>query len=109
MIIGTDNIDYDKVIGLSDDYNGLCEYIRSLVPEQYRHVEAIYNNTRYYINTMILENSSLSLDKKMAITKLLTKNIRVVGYTDVYITCGDLERRINMKRVNSYYEGDKYE
>jgi hypothetical protein len=107
MIIATDIFDMDKVIALRDDYEGLCSYIWTLVPERYKHIDVIYHNTRYYINMCVLKNTSIPLEKKLQISKYLTKNIRVVGYTDTYITCSELEKRINMSKVNKYYEGDK--
>lgn len=107
MIIATDTFDMSKVVSLSEDYDGLCKYIWTLVPDRYKHLDAIYHNTRYYINMCILKDTKISLEKKTQISKYLTKGIRVVGYTDSYITCRDLETRINMKKVNKYYEGDK--
>lgn len=107
MIIATNIFDMDKVIALRDDYEGLCSYIWTLVPERYRHIDAIYHNTRYYINMCVLKNISIPLEKKLQVSKYLTKGIRVVGYTDTYITCSELEKRINISKVNKYHEGDK--
>jgi hypothetical protein len=107
MIIATDVFDMDKVIALRDDYEGLCNYIWTLVPDRYRHIDVIYHNTRYYINMCVLKNALIPLDKKLQVSKYLTKQIRVVGYTDTYITCSELEKRINMSKVDKYHEGDK--
>lgn len=106
MIIATDIFDMDKVIALRDDYEGLCEYIWTLVPERYKHIDVIYHNTRYYINMCVLKSADIPLEKKLQVSKYLTKSIRVVGYTDTYITCRELENRINMSKVNKYHEGD---
>lgn len=108
MIIATNVFDMKKVVSLSEDYDGLCNYIRSLMPERYKHIDAIYHNTRYYLNLEVLKASDISMEKKVSLSEKLTKNIRVVGYMDVYITCKDLERKINMKKVEQYYRGEKY-
>ena len=50
MIIATKDINFDKVIKLVNNEDDLCSYIKSLVPEKYSHCDAIYHNTRYYIN-----------------------------------------------------------
>lgn len=108
MIIATNSFDMGKIISMSENYEGLCSYIRTLVPDRYKHIDAIYHNTRYYINLEVLKAKDITMQKKMALSKLLTKGIRVVGYMDVYITCTDLERKVNMKKVEQYHRGDKY-
>lgn len=107
MIIATDIFDKDKVLSLKDDYEGLCSYVWTLVPEKFKHLDVIYHNTRYYINMCILQDTGISLDVKTQISKLLTRSIRVVGYMDKYITCRDLDSRVDMNKVNKYHEGDK--
>lgn len=106
MIIATNSIDLKKVAGLSEDYEGLCDYVKSLVPARYAHVDAIYHNTRYYINLEVLKSNDIPIDKKVALSKLLTKSIHVCGCMDIYITCKELESRINMKRVNQFKEAE---
>lgn len=107
MIIATNSFDMNKVVRLSESYEELCSYIMSLVPERYRHIDAIYHNTRYYLNLEVLKSKDIPMDKKTALSKLLTKGIRVVGYMDIYITCNEMERKINMKKVDQYHKGDK--
>lgn len=109
MIIATTNIDLKKIVSLASDYDGLCDYIKSLVPDAYSHIDAIYHNTRYYINLQVLKDSKISMEKKTELSKYLTKNIRVVGYMGKYITCDDLEMHIDMQKVKRYREGDKHE
>lgn len=108
MIIATKQIDFDKVISLHRDQDGLNAYVRSLIPSRVAHVDAIYHNTRFYICYMIMQRTDVKLDVKQALSKLLTRNIRVVGYTEDYIAIEELERYVNMKQVNKYREGDLY-
>ncbi len=106
MIIATDVFDMDRILALKDDYEGMCDYIWTLVPDRYKHLDVIFHNTRYYINMCVLKSETIPMEVKSAISKYLTKSIRVVGYTDTYITCSELEKRVNMNRVNKYFEGD---
>ena len=107
MIIATKNIDMQKIISMARDESGLCAYIHSVVPERYKHCDAIYHNTRYYVNLEVLKNSDISMENKMALSTLLTKNIRTVGYMGTYITCQELEMRVDMNKVMRYHEGDR--
>ena len=107
MIIATNSFDMDKVLRLVGNYEGLCEYVKSLVPDRYKHIDAIYHNTRYFLNLEVLKSKDIPMDKKTELSKLLTKGIRVVGYMDVYIACNEMERKINMKKVDQYHRGDK--
>ena len=109
MVIATKVIDIDKIVKLSSDYDALCEYIKGLVPKDFKHVDAIYHNTRYYINITILKSDAISLEKKNILSNMLTRNIRVVGYMDRYVTCDELAMHVNTERVIKYYEGDRHE
>lgn len=106
MIIATKNIDMQKIVSMVKDECGLSSYIHSIVPERYKHCDAIYHNTRYYINLEVLKNTDISMDNKMALSALLTKNIRTVGYMGTYITCQELEMRVDINKVMRYHKGD---
>lgn len=108
MIVATDAFDMQKVKSLIKSGGDLCEYAMSLVPDRYKHVDGIYHNTRYFLNLNILKATDISLEDKTAASASLTAGLHVVGYMDDYITCGEMERHINMKKVNKYFEGDKY-
>ena len=109
MVVATTDIDIKKIVSLESDYGGLCQYIKSLVPDHYAHIDAIYHNTRYYINLQVLKDNNIPMDKKTELSKYLTKNIRVVGFMGKYISCEDLEMHIDMQKVKKYREGDKHE
>lgn len=108
MLIATKEFSLDEVLKLSSNYDGLCKYIKELVPEHYRHIDAIYHNTRYYISLQVLKDKSIPIEKKMELSKNLTAGIRVVGFIGKYITCDDLEAHIDMRKVKCYYEGENH-
>lgn len=108
MIIATNSFDMDTIRSIVKDRGDLNEYVLGLVPDRYKHVEAIAHNTRYYLNLQISKSKEFSLQDKTWINFELTRNIHVVGYMGIYITCGELERHINMSRVEQFHKGDKY-
>lgn len=108
MIIATDTFDIEEVKSLLRDGKDLCTYVRGLIPDRYKHVDGIYHNTRYYLNLTILKSDKFTLEDKMKASAALTRGLHVVGYLDSYLTCGVLERRINMNKVIKYFEGEKY-
>ena len=108
MLIATRDFEISDIVNLASNYDALCNYIRELVPREYRHIEAIYHNTRYYINLQVLKDNKRPMEKKMELSKNLTTNMRVVGFMGKYITCDDLEAHIDMRRVKRYYEGDNH-
>lgn len=108
MIIANLNYSSSELIKRVDNFEELCKYIRSTVPEEYRHVDAIYHNTRYYLNTRVLEDSSIPLNTKKKLSDALTTGLRTVGVLGDWVTCGELNRRANMEKINKYRKGDKH-
>lgn len=106
MIIGTDEVDLNKVMKYKDSEEDMEAYIMSLIPERYKHVDAIYRNTRYYVNTCVLRSKKLTLDMKKQLSDMLTRNLRVVGFLGSFHTCAELELHVSMRRVNKYHEGE---
>lgn len=106
MIVGTLNFDKAVVTSLADDYEGMCKYVRGLVPEILRHVDAIYNNTRYYISYEILKDTSIKLDLRQQISNQLTRNIHVVGQMGRFIPCEQIISLVSREKLIKYYRGD---
>lgn len=108
MIVATNVFDMPLIREMVKKRTDLCAYVHGLVPDRYKHVNAIEHNTRYLLNLNIVNDDSISLDNKLWATQELTKNLHVVGYIDSIVTTSDVEKIINMKKVEKYYEGDKY-
>ena len=106
MIIANLNYSKSELVSRMNNFDELCKYVRSTIPEKYRHVDAIYHNTRYYLNTCVLEDDTLNLSVKKQLSDILTKNIRVVGVLGEWVPCSELDRRTNLNRVFKYYKGD---
>ena len=106
MVIATRDVDIQKVLSLADNEETLCAYIKSLIPSKYQHVDAIYNNTKYFINLCILENNKISMRDKDKLNAILLKHVRVVGYLGNFITCKELDFYVDAERVYEYYKED---
>lgn len=99
MIIATKVVNYEELLKRKSDYEGLCAYIRELMPKEVRDVDAIYHNTRYYYNYMVLRNNSIPLKDKKALSNILTRNIRVVGIMGTYVSINEIESSVSIKRL----------
>lgn len=106
MIIGSYEVDKDKILELQDDPDSMYSYIDSLVPSKYKHIKPITYNQRYYAGTLILSDNDISVETKRKINDVLIKNLHVNGYLGVFISCEKLEEYINMNTVNQYLKGE---
>lgn len=102
MLIGTSKISHDleKHITSLEDFMG---YARSLVPQEFRHNEALVHNQAYY-NAMVLRKSvNVAWDKKKEIIETVMKSITVSGYTDVVIDIESINDFVDMNRVDKFW------
>lgn len=102
MIVATDVFVFDDVKAIIRHRGDIRGYVDGLVPSRYKHVEAIAHNTRYLLNLQVLKSGEFTLDEKSWINSELTRGLHVVGYMDCYITCSELERAVNIKKVERY-------
>lgn len=109
MLIATRSFNREKVVSLAGDADALIAYVESIVPDKYKHIDALSHNTRYYINQKILDDDKIPMDIKMKLTEALTRRLHIVGYLGKYITCDELDSSVNMQRVMKYYEGERNE
>ena len=107
MLIATKTIDIDKVVSLKNNAEGLHNYIKSLVPDRLKHVDAIYRNTCYYCNYKVLSDPNIKLEDKKILSDILTTNLRVVGYLGTYIDVSELEVMVNWNTIERYRKGDQ--
>lgn len=107
MIIATRNVDIDKCFELSKDADKLEEYIMSLIPDKYQHLNSIISNQKYYINCKMFDSKVYSLDIKRELSSVLMSNVRVVGMLDTFITMREIESVVDMKAVKNYRKDTK--
>lgn len=103
MLIATKDFDLDYILANKDNPQEINDYILGLVPLALRHNQAIFHNTRYYINTCVMSNKRIPMETKKRLSSILTSNMRVVGYIGDFVDCDDLKYVVNMDLVNQYY------
>ncbi len=103
MIVATLDFEMSKILANKDNPEELISYVESLVPKQFRHLDAIISNQRYYINFAVLQ-SGIVMEDKTAISKILVDGIHVVGYLDEFIAIDEIVRYVSMTMVNKYHE-----
>ncbi len=99
MIICSESFSVPRCISLADDEEGMNEYVLSLIPKIYQHNTSLISNQKYYMNTIILKDKTIPLDKKIAISNTLMHNVNVCGYLDTFISIQGVERFINNDKL----------
>ena len=107
MLIATKTIDLHELLIRKHDAEGLHNYIKSLVPDRLKHIDAIYRNTCYYCNYKVLSSNDLKMEDKKLLSDILTTDLRVVGYMGVYIDVSEIEILVNWNSIDRYKKGDK--
>lgn len=106
MLIATKNFDKEKVYSLRNDTAGMRDYVKSLIPDVYKHSDSIFNNQLYFIYVSMLGDSTYSMEDRQLIANALMKKVKVTGYINQFLTVGELERFVNPKRLDALYKGD---
>lgn len=105
MIVVTNDFDLVKLHELYKTQGDVRAYVDSLVPLRYQHNPAFSHNTRYYLNQIILSSKEFSLAEKQWFNIELTKSLHVVGFMGTFILVDDMERFINMSKVEKLLKG----
>jgi len=80
------------------------EYCEELVPEEYRHVQAIVENQQYYCCLLLRRVDSIPWSRKREIINGVMSGIRIVGYTDSLIEAASLAQYVDMDRLRGLKE-----
>lgn len=99
MIICSENFSVPKCISCDGDEEAMHEYVLSIIPPIYRHNTSLVSNQKYYMNTVILKDESISVEKKISISNTLMANVNVCGYLDTFISIQGVERFINNDKL----------
>ena len=102
MLILTRKYDLEKCISLRNDQEALTEYINSLMPERFKHVDSLLSNQRYFINCDMYTHVEYSIEIRRELSDALMHNVRVAGYIGDFVTVQELETYVSNKAVNRY-------
>ncbi len=104
MIIGTIHVNEQSLVRSADTVERFCEYCKQLVPEEYRHVQAIVENQQYYCCLLLRRLESISWSRKREIINGVMRSIRIVGYTDSLVEATSLAQYVNVDRLRGMKE-----
>lgn len=90
MIVGTskiDDLELSKHIDSTDDFK---QYCISLVPEEFRHLEAIISNQMYICCLYLRRSNRVSWDIKKDIINEVLREVHIVGCTNELINVTEI-------------------
>lgn len=104
MVIGVIDICKSKLVGHIGSVEEFIAYCDALVPQEFRHVEAIVGNQRYLCCITLRSMGNVPWDKRKEIISAVLRDTRIVGYTDTLIEAESLLRMSDIKRVRAFKE-----
>ena len=104
MLVGQSNVSIAELEKNARDLDAFKKYCDSLVPEDFRHVSSIVNNQRYICAMMLRNSSHVTWKQKKDIVDEIMRGIRIVGYTDQVIDLSVLLNRVDVKRLEMYFQ-----
>ena len=102
MLIGTSKISHGLEEHISS-FEDFMNFARSLVPQEFRHNEALVHNQAYFNAMTLRKSQSISWDKKKDLIETVMKNISVSGYTDVVIDIEAIYDYVDKERVDKFW------
>lgn len=104
MIIGMADIPEAEITKHVQSVEGFCAYCEQLVPEEYRHVQAIVDNQKYYCCLVVRRIAGISWSKKRELIGTVMCGVRVIGYVDSVIEVSMLNDMVNRERLQAFKE-----
>lgn len=102
MLIGKASVDKAKLLASLKTVDKFIAFSDSLVPEEFRHVQAILSNQRYICCLLLRKEKSVDWNVKKEIIEKVMEDISIVGYTDVLIEVNKLFAFADMRKVKRY-------
>jgi len=84
------------------DVDSFIKYSDSLIPEEFRSVQAIVDNQRYLNCLLLRKSKKLSFEQKNKILNEIMKNISIVGYCNEVEDISAVYSLVNEKLVSKY-------
>lgn len=107
MIIVSKVYDRDKIISLKGDVEGMVEYVKSTIPEPFRHHEGLISNQRFFLSTKILSDEKIPIKVKTEVSNTLVDGVKVVGYLDRFTDIGEVQKFVKTEKLNVIWEKEK--
>ena len=102
MLIGTSKVSHglEEHISSVEDF---MDYARGLVPQEFRHNEALIHNQAYFNAMSLRKSQNVPWEVKKELIEIVMKNITVSGYTDVVIDIEAIYDYVDKNRVDKFW------
>lgn len=90
MIVGTLDLDFDKIHDCTEHVSELCDYSDSLVPKWARHITPIVHNQRYYVAIHVRNMLTIPYKKRKEMFNELIADIHLKGVMSEFIPISDI-------------------
>ena len=104
MIVGKAGLTAKEVEKHCASYEELISFSDSLIPEEWRHLQAILDNQRYICALLLRSCSNVKWEKKKPIIDRILSECSIVGYADTLYDAKVIWSELNKERVHEYYE-----
>lgn len=108
MLVSLCEFDKEIFLGNIDNPDVILKYVRDSIPKEFKHIDAIYHNTRFYLSTVVMSDNSIPIKQKQQLCDILTSNMYTVGFLTKYMTVQELMVKFPKEKLIKYLEGDKY-
>ena len=99
MLVGKSNIELHDLLKHIQNAETFTEYCDSLVPSEFRHVQAIIDNQRYLCCLMLRQAKTVDWSVKSQIIENVMCDIKIIGFTDMIIEVNTLFGLADKERI----------
>ncbi|MBQ2885857.1 MAG: hypothetical protein IJE43_19200 [Alphaproteobacteria bacterium] len=90
MIVGTSNVIKSEMAKHVKSLTDFKQYCKSLVPEEFRHIDAIVNNQQYLCCLVLRKDNNVSWSIKKDLIDAVMRETKIVGCTNELINIADI-------------------
>lgn len=109
MLIGSDNIDYNKITSMINDIPGIIAYVESMIPAYARHLPYIVMNQRYYVAIHIRDMLHIPYKVRMEAASALISGITIFGvitsFTPIKTLFECVDANVLIKMLQEHFDG----
>lgn len=102
MLVGKSYVELHDLVRHTKDVDMFKEYCDSLVPSEFKHVQAIIDNQRYLCCLVLRQAKTVDWDKKSQIIESVMRDIKIIGFTDTVVEVSTLFGLADKERILQY-------
>lgn len=102
MLVGNSKVSVADVEKHCQSTGTFLDFADSLVPEEFKHVQAIIDNQRYLCCLLLRRSTKYPYDKKAEIIENVMSNVSIVGYVNDIEDVSSIYSLVDYKRLEEY-------